>query len=559
MYIYITCIHTCIYIFIFFRFSVNVYMNGELLHHIDGWDELKANWMRFVRCTTEIKHQNMEVFQEDGEIYYKSVRDIPANTELILLLNSHLNYSSRVHDGTKNEHDTNKSVIHHRQFDNASSNLAVANESSPSLDSSLITNDLDAVDEICPRKITAVWPWSYTSHGRMSVRKAFSCATCDKIFESKYKLNRHEMTHSGVKPFKCSVCGRGFTQPSHMTSHMRTHTGEKPFKCTECDKSFSDKRMLQRHTHKHTCQQEYPCATCPKQLPMSRTLANDVQLHQKEHPGNTCDYEQTRVCNETHNACEIKDEANTSAESYASVDATANRQTINLGETVDLTVINHKVGKRGRKRRHDRNVTFPCEACDKIFKTMDRLKRHMLTHSGMKPFTCPICGRGFTQSHHMTSHIRTHTGEKPYKCTECDKCFTEKNLLKRHVRIHTGERPYSCKICAKHFAVSSAVVVHMRMHREQRDYICSYCGKAFREACKLKRHTLLHTGERPYRCDICWTSFTQSAHLKSHELTHTGEKPHVCLMCGKRFRESGTLSKHCKTRLCKKRGTLNKL
>jgi hypothetical protein len=48
------------------------------------------------------------------------------------------------------------------------------------------------------------------------------CSQCDHLFSCKSKLNRHMLTHTGVKPFSC-FCGKSFNQKPSLKSHSCRH------------------------------------------------------------------------------------------------------------------------------------------------------------------------------------------------------------------------------------------------------------------------------------------------------------------------------------------------
>ena len=80
----------------------------------------------------------------------------------------------------------------------------------------------------------------------------YCCNTCSYKSTFKNNVNRHLLTHSGLKPFKCQLCEYSCTQKGHLTLHLRTHSGVKPFKCHFCEFSFSQKGSLKRHLYSHS-------------------------------------------------------------------------------------------------------------------------------------------------------------------------------------------------------------------------------------------------------------------------------------------------------------------
>ncbi|KAM8859965.1 uncharacterized protein AB9W97_019749 [Spinachia spinachia] len=185
-----------------------------------------------------------------------------------------------------------------------------------------------------------------------------------------------------------------------------------------------------------------------------------------------------------------------------------------------------------------------CSKCKKTFGSINKLKRHMMTHLSVKPFSCSECAKSFTENGKLKTHIRSHTGEKPFSCPQCAKSFTENGKLKTHMRSHSGEKPFSCPQCAKSFTENGTLKMHMRCHTGEKPFRCLECSKRFTRSGHLKTHMRCHTGEKPFSCSECGTRFTRSGHLKTHMRCHTGEKPFRCLDCSECFSRRGHLKTH---------------
>lgn len=52
---------------------------------------------------------------------------------------------------------------------------------------------------------------------------------------------------------------------------------------------------------------------------------------------------------------------------------------------------------------------FPCPECDKQFKRLEHLKRHIRSvHSNIRPFHCKYCEKKFSRSDNLAQHLKTH-------------------------------------------------------------------------------------------------------------------------------------------------------
>eukprot|EP00095_Tigriopus_kingsejongensis_P008078 maker-scaffold1604_size34042-snap-gene-0.10 protein:Tk08078 transcript:maker-scaffold1604_size34042-snap-gene-0.10-mRNA-1 annotation:"oocyte zinc finger protein 6-like" len=84
-----------------------------------------------------------------------------------------------------------------------------------------------------------------------------------------------------------------------------------------------------------------------------------------------------------------------------------------------------------------------CHICGKSFSKTTYLKRHIQSHSTVKPYKCDICGWGFFQLCNLKRHTASHntgTGEG-FKCVHCPATFSTKSVLSVHMRdAHSSKR-----------------------------------------------------------------------------------------------------------------------
>ncbi|KZC10402.1 PREDICTED: fez family zinc finger protein 2-like [Dufourea novaeangliae] len=166
------------------------------------------------------------------------------------------------------------------------------------------------------------------------------------------------------------------------------------------------------------------------------------------------------------------------------------------------------------------------------------------TNNKQKTFTCPVCGKVFNAHYNLTRHMPVHTGARPFVCKICQKGFRQASTLCRHKIIHTDEKPHKCPTCDKAFNRSSTLNTHRRIHANYKPYVCEACGKGFHQKGNFKNHMLTHSGEKAYKCKICNKAFHQIYNLTFHMHTHNDKKPFSCKICGKGFCRNFDLKKH---------------
>lgn len=229
----------------------------------------------------------------------------------------------------------------------------------------------------------------------------YTCTLCDRQFQSKFRLQRHGLHHTGEKPYRCEQCGKAFTTNAYLGSHMARHGNELSHLCSICGKSFADRIAWRGHMRCHA----------GRKKPM-------IKPSKMEHICWIC----------------------------GSKLSTASGLTRHLRS--------HGIGERFHK----------CEICGLLFRTMEGFKYHVGRHSPEKPYHCMDCPKVFADAWSLKFHSKTHAKGGSFECNVCGKKFTALYSLKVHGKRHT-EMTYSCEYCGETFGFARKYRSHLLLHR----------------------------------------------------------------------------------------------
>ena len=211
---------------------------------------------------------------------------------------------------------------------------------------------------------------------------------------------------------------------------------------------------------------------------------------------------------------------------------------------------------------------FFCNICSKAFAKKDHLARHeSVVHLGQRK-TCPYCSNQFVnlERHIKTKHTATNPMVKEtvkvlYPCNLCNKVFKTKAVLNTHKQtlhgVETSNNKETCPFCSKQFSNLSQ---HIEIiHNDTKKYSCQKCGKRFYDNRELRRHHIkyLKTGEChkesapdtcKFNCDYenCNYKTNKKSNLEMHKASVHLNLKFPCPECGKELSSKANLNSHVK-------------
>ena len=151
------------------------------------------------------------------------------------------------------------------------------------------------------------------------------------------------------------------------------------------------------------------------------------------------------------------------------------------------------------------NITKKCKYCDKSFEDLSDLIFHIKTVHKEKQkndqdgdFECKICQKKFKYLWKVKRHINFfHVGDSDYKCDSCGKIFITRHNVKRHklscekLKKEKIERylKRNCHICGYSFTKKESLKSHIKIvHDKIREKKCPECDKSFGHTGTLNLH-----------------------------------------------------------------------
>ena len=416
----------------------------------------------------------------------------------------------------------------------------------------------------------------------------FSCRYCGFQFARKESLVKHEckikkiinlVEKDGIEYFQCSLCEKEMESVTEAKDHYLFH--KKEVRCLDCNQVFGRQQLLRDHICPEAPQKLIKCDICKHPFPSEKSLLRHLAMHTDIFKCPNCLKTFARKDSQLKHilvCCPEKaEEYNVYAcrkcrKGFATKLGLDNHETLceqemcencnKVFDSLDVLKKHQDTCKQPKTYVKKDKVLFPCSICKKSFRNLNYLNRHKELHTDQ--LECSICKKTFKAQNDLDDHFRfclankTITEQGNAVCEICAAVLYSIKGYRDHFLTHT--HPYSCEKCGKCFIKVGTLHTHQCV-LDTSLVECHHCQEQFPGQAALKFH-IKKEHRKNIQCKTCEKDFINYKDFETHmcedefgnptqyvpekELSVMGDKP-VCYICGKEFTTTSNMNKHMKT------------
>ena len=404
----------------------------------------------------------------------------------------------------------------------------------------------------------------------------YQCSLCEISFGEKSALKFH-VNSFHKRAFKCAICQKVFETRELLTKHMvGIHKAKLGFKCDTCKECFLNKDQLKDHfktVHQKTV---YVCEKCNEFCRDSYLLTKHII---EKHNGHKCQFCYSAFFNREKLLSHIKD---------------IHQEEEEEEEEIKCRICFEKFRTQSEFSKHfNKKHQEKCQYCGKFFKIsaseVNSLASHIIkVHKGSK---CFWCDKVFSRPNELRRHFESsHIEKKLLACVYCDKTF----FLDVDLKLHIGNTHPTAKeiVGATEKVENEGNTDEIDIKEELIDHIeytkrkdskasiqppkVDLLSRALVESSNadIASHSVKETTPELFsdievtnesiteddeeenvgdniKCDFCPNVFTEFSSYKSHLLSnHSDQRVHVCGLCDKAFFLASDLEAHVSKASC---------